>query len=182
MGRIGRDLVFAAALIVSFQFIVLPPAGRAASLVVAQADSTAAPGKAPAADSNGAPGKSPPETPAVAEPASKPAEPTSRLKAAKAVLAVPACSIRYAAAKVEGKLAGRKWSDFRREECGEKETQAVFPNAIAPKYSGETPDRGRTLTCADQFTANKATNGNGSLKWIDKDGGYYAECISRLKG
>jgi hypothetical protein len=30
--------------------------------------------------------------------------------------------------------------------------------------------------------ANKATNSNGSMKWIDKDGGYYAECVSRLKG
>ena len=47
---------------------------------------------------------------------------------------------------------------------------------------GRNPDKARTLTCADQFTANKATNGNGSLKWIDKDGGYYGECVSRLKG
>jgi len=53
---------------------------------------------------------------------------------------------------------------------------------VAPKYSGEDPEKARTLTCADQFTANKATNGNGGLKWIEKSGGYYSECVVRLKG
>jgi hypothetical protein len=38
------------------------------------------------------------------------------------------------------------------------------------------------LTCADQFTANKTTNANDGLKWIEKSGGYYSECVSRLKG
>ena len=46
----------------------------------------------------------------------------------------------------------------------------------------EEPDKARTLTCADQFTANKSTNGNGGLKWIEKSGGYYSECVVRLKG
>jgi hypothetical protein len=58
----------------------------------------------------------------------------------------------------------------------------VFPTTIAPKYSGTAPDKARMHTCADQFTANKATNGNGGLKWIEKNGGYYSECVSRLKG
>ena len=40
----------------------------------------------------------------------------------------------------------------------------------------------RTLTCADQFNANKASNGNGGMKWIEKGGGYYSECVVRLKG
>ena len=31
-------------------------------------------------------------------------------------------------------------------------------------------------------SANKATNGNGGLKWIQKGGGYYSECNKRLKG
>ena len=30
-------------------------------------------------------------------------------------------------------------------------------------------------TCVDQYNANKATNGNGGLKWIQKGGGYYGE-------
>jgi hypothetical protein len=171
---IGRDIAFSTALIVSSQLIAPAPASPAAFIVVAQSEPTQPPGTA--ADSKGAHEKSPPEAAPAVGTASK------AKAAAKAALAVPACSMRYVAAKVSGKLNGRKWSEFRREECGEKDTQAVFPAAIAAKYSGETPDKARTLTCADQFTANKATNGNGSLKWIDKDGGYYGECVSRLKG
>ena len=171
---IGRDIAFSTALIVSSQLIAPAPASPAAFIVVAQSEPTQPPGTA--ADSKGAHEKSPPEAAPAVGTASK------AKAAAKAALAVPACSMRYVAAKVSGKLNGRKWSEFRREECGKKDTQAVFPAAIAPKYSGETPDKARTLTCADQFTANKATNGNGSLKWIDRDGGYYGECVSRLKG
>jgi hypothetical protein len=85
-------------------------------------------------------------------------------------------------AEVAGKLKGRKWKEFRQEECGASTTQAVFPSTIAPKYSGASPDKARTLTCADQFNANKATNANGGLKWIEMGGGYYSECVSRLKG
>jgi hypothetical protein len=34
-------------------------------------------------------------------------------------------------------------------------------------------------TCLDQYNANKVTNGNGGLKWIQKGGGYYtAEGLS----
>jgi hypothetical protein len=86
------------------------------------------------------------------------------------------------AAEVARKLKGRKWKEFRQEECGESNAEVVFPSAIAPKYSGTSPDKARTLTCADQFNANKATNANGGLKWIEKSGGYYGECVSRLKG
>jgi hypothetical protein len=157
---IGRDIAFSTVLIMAFQLIAPVLASPAAFIVVAQSEPTPAP----------------PEVAPAAEHASK------AKAVAKAALAVPACSMRYVAAKVSGKLNGRKWSEFRREECGGKDTQAVFPAAVAPKYSGENPDKARTLTCADQFTANKAANGNGSLKWIDKDGGYYAECVSRLKG
>ena len=103
--------------------------------------------------------------------------------AEKAALSTPACSVKYLEAKVSGKLQGRKWVDFRRDECGKRETTAVFPTAISPKYENEKDlDKARTKTCADQFTANKATNANGGLVWIEKDGGYYAECVIRLKG
>ena len=100
----------------------------------------------------------------------------------KSVLAVPACSVRYVGLKISGKLNGRKWKDFRRDECGLGDIDAVFPDAIAPKYSKEDPDSARMHTCADQFTANKATRANGGLKWIEKDGGYYGECVGHLKG
>jgi hypothetical protein len=59
---------------------------------------------------------------------------------------------------------------------------AVFPTAIAPKYSSETPGKGRMHSCLDQYNANKASNANGGLKWIQKGGGYYSECTKRLKG
>ena len=59
---------------------------------------------------------------------------------------------------------------------------AVFPNAIDPKYAKETAGKGRMHTCVDQYNANKATNANGGMKWIEKGGGYYSECNKRLKG
>jgi hypothetical protein len=59
---------------------------------------------------------------------------------------------------------------------------AVFPNAVDPKYSSLSAGKGRFKTCDDQYRANKATNGNGGLKWIMKGGGYYSECNKKLKG
>ena len=59
---------------------------------------------------------------------------------------------------------------------------AVYPSAVDPKYSKETAGKGRMHTCVDQYNANKTTNGNGGLKWIEKGGGYYSECNKRLKG
>src|SRR3954468_256679 len=59
---------------------------------------------------------------------------------------------------------------------------AVFPTAVDPKYSKETAGKARMHTCVDQYNANKATNGNGGMKWIQKGGGYYSECNKRLKG
>jgi hypothetical protein len=59
---------------------------------------------------------------------------------------------------------------------------AVFPNAVDAKYSKETAGKARMHTCVDQYNANKATNANGGLKWIQKGGGYYSECTKRLKG
>jgi len=59
---------------------------------------------------------------------------------------------------------------------------ATFPNAVDPKYAKETAGKARMHTCVDQYNANKATNANGGLKWIQKGGGYYSECTKRLKG
>ena len=59
---------------------------------------------------------------------------------------------------------------------------AIFPNAIDPKYAKESAGKGRMHTCVDQYNANKATNGNGGMKWIQKGGGYYSECNKHLKG
>ena len=59
---------------------------------------------------------------------------------------------------------------------------AIFPNAVDPKYAKETAGKARLHTCVDQYNANKATNANGGLKWIQKGGGYYSECTKKLKG
>jgi hypothetical protein len=152
------------ALIAAFEAPVPAYAGPLTSAVVAQASPASTPAQPPATTSTSQP-------------------PTTVAPAEKSALSTPACSVKYLEAKVAGKLHGRKWVDFRRDECGKRETTAVFPTAIAPKYASEKNlDKARTKTCADQFTANKATNANGGLVWIEKDGGYYAECIIRLKG
>ena len=147
-------------------FQMLPQAS-ASPVMMAQAERQAPPAAAPAP----------------AQPAATGVPPTTVAPAEKGALSTPACSVKYLEAKVAGKLAGRKWVDFRRDECGKRETTAVFPTAISPKYEHDKDiDKARTKTCADQFTANKASNANGGLVWIEKDGGYYAECVIRLKG
>jgi len=159
------------ALLLSPHFLLPANASLASPLVIAQADTQAQPAAPSASRQAPAAAAGSPQGSTVAAPAEKPA------------LSTAACSVKYLEAKVAGKLSGRKWVDFRREECGKKETTAVFPVAISPKYEGDKDlDRARTKTCADQFTANKATNANGGLVWVAKDGGYYAECIMRLKG
>jgi hypothetical protein len=121
------------------------------------------------------------------------------------------CSAKYQAAKSAGTLNGQKWNDFRKSQCAADATaapaaaepkaaqakpkkeaapmaapattgNAVFPSAIDPKYAKESAGKGRMHTCVDQYNANKAANGNGGMKWIQKGGGYYSECNKRLKG
>jgi hypothetical protein len=139
---------------------------------------------------------------------------------AAAIAAAPAqamtmqeCSSKYQAAKSAGTLAGQKWNDFRKTQCGAEATPmaapaapppaaeakpkaaptataapalpsgpAIFPITINPKYAQESAGKARMHTCVDQYNANKATNANGGLKWIQKGGGYYSECNKRLKG
>jgi hypothetical protein len=143
--------------------------------LLAQAGVPAAPATTPPVDSKGPQDQPPPAI-------SSPPNPPSATEVVRAAPSAPGCALKYMGAEVAGKLKGRKWKEFRQEECGASTTQAVFPSTIAPKYSGASPDKARTLTCADQFNANKATNANGGLKWIEMGGGYYSECVSRLKG
>jgi hypothetical protein len=110
------------------------------------------------------------------------------------------CAVKYQAAKNAGTLGSKKWNDFRRSDCGVSATEAtsaklatapaapipadtvVFPSRVDPKYATESAGMSRMHTCVDQYNANKTTNGNGGMKWIEKGGGYYNECNSRLKG
>jgi hypothetical protein len=126
-------------------------------------------------------------------------------------LTMKECSAKYQAAKSAGSLGGQNWRDFRKTQCGTDATaaptpaappaattpaatraatpaapqaprSAVFPTAVAPKYGNESAGKARLHTCLDQYKANKATNTNGGLKWIQKGGGYYSECNKQLKG
>jgi len=119
------------------------------------------------------------------------------------------CSAKYQAAKKDGSLGTQKWNDFRKAQCGADATPAaaapapaapakeakkeaapaaapsgpaVFPTAVNPKYSKESEGKARMHTCVDQYNANKASNANGGMKWIQKGGGYYSECTKKLKG
>ena len=116
-------------------------------------------------------------------------------------LTMQECSAKYKAAKEAGSLNGMKWNDFRKAECGATATaapapapapsaapstgyvgNAVFPNAVSSKHANESAGKARMHTCLDQYRANKASNGNGGLKWIQRGGGYYSECNKHLKG
>lgn len=58
----------------------------------------------------------------------------------------------------------------------------TFPAAVDTKYSSETPGKARFHTCVDSYNANKTKNSLGGLKWIQKGGGYYSLCNTKLKG
>ncbi len=57
----------------------------------------------------------------------------------------------------------------------------IFPARVNHKYAGETAGKARLHTCLDQYHANKASNANGDLKWIQTGGGYYSLCLKKLK-
>ena len=126
-------------------------------------------------------------------------------------LTMQECSAKYKAAQTAGTLKGQKWNDFRKAECGSDTSRAaapaaaqpsaptatpaakpsaapaaagnaVFPTAVSPKYTKETEGKARMHTCLDQYNANKASNANGGMKWIEKGGGYYSQCNKHLKG
>jgi hypothetical protein len=92
--------------------------------------------------------------------------------------AAPAAAEPKEAAKKESKKEAAKEAAAPAAPSG----PAVYPNAVDPKYSKETAGKARMRTCVDQYNANKASNGNGGMKWIQKGGGYYSECSKKLKG
>jgi hypothetical protein len=53
--------------------------------------------------------------------------------------------------------------------------------SILPQYASEPPGKARLRTCLDQYNANKASDANGGLKWIEPGGGYFSACNNRLK-
>jgi len=99
--------------------------------------------------------------------------------------AAPAAAAPAAEPKEAAKKESRKEAKEAAKEAAAPAAPAgpaVYPSAVDPKYSKETAGKARMHTCVDQYNANKATNGNGGLKWIQKGGGYYSECSKKLKG
>jgi hypothetical protein len=116
-------------------------------------------------------------------------------------LTMTQCSAKYKAAQ-EADATSLKWNDFRKAECGPgadpealtsndaKEPPAAtiaapkgvaFPRSVSSKYAGETAAKARMHTCLDQYYADKSNNTLGGLKWIQKGGGYYSLCNTKLK-
>jgi hypothetical protein len=113
-------------------------------------------------------------------------------------LTMSECSAKYKNAKAAGTLNGATWNDFRKSQCDMGAGRAakpsaapagavivapnaVFPTAVDSKYANEKPGRARRKTCLDQYKANKASNANGGLKWLQRGGGYYSQCARKLK-
>jgi len=121
-------------------------------------------------------------------------------------LTMAECSAKYKDAKTAGTLNGMKWNDFRKAQCGAEANaapapapapapkpaaapaapvavgNAIFPRTVDSKYSKDSAGKARMETCLDQYRANKTSNTNGGMKWIQRGGGYYSECNKRLKG
>jgi hypothetical protein len=57
----------------------------------------------------------------------------------------------------------------------------ILPKAISSKYASEDPGEARMHTCLEQYIANKTTDSNGGMKWIERGGGYYSACNKNLK-
>jgi hypothetical protein len=127
----------------------------------------------------------------------------SPLQPSSGPLTMQECAEKYKAAREAGALGGQKWNDFRYTQCGgtaitapspapaaspssatasPAATPLALPRAVDPKYASEDAGLARMHTCVDQYNANKATDSNGGMKWIEKGSGYYTVCNQRLKG
>ena len=117
------------------------------------------------------------------------AKPVVETKPADAKAAAPAKAeaAKPAAPKVEAKPEVKpeaKKADAKPATAAPSTTtvgSTVFPKGLDAKYASEKASKQRFHTCLDQYKINKAGNGNGGMKWIQKGGGYYSECNKRLK-
>jgi hypothetical protein len=120
-------------------------------------------------------------------------------------LSMKACNEEWNGMKTAGTVGDKKYADFRKECLARPAAAAapaapapaptaaakpaapaaagaaVFPSAVSSKYSSESAGKARMHTCLDQYNANKASSGNGGLHWIQRGGGYYSQCNTRLK-
>ena len=119
------------------------------------------------------------------------------------------CSAKYQAAKSDGTLGGKKWNDFRKSDCttdaqDEPDVMDVtadsdpvepalvstakapkgvkFPRSVSADYADLSAGRARMRTCVDAYHINKDNGTLNGLKWIQKGGGFYSLCNTKLKG
>ena len=127
-------------------------------------------------------------------------------------LTMQECSAKYNAAQTAGTLNGQKWNDFRKAECGTDAAATPAAAPAAPTAAAAKPQsqsrpaapapggrcgfsrcggpeicqgdrlQGSDTHLLDQWKANKASNANGGLQWVQKGGGYWSECNKKLKG
>ena len=124
-------------------------------------------------------------------------------------LSVKECSALYQSAKAANTLNGMKWNDFRSTKCT-TDTQdapddadvakdapdpvepAVIANVSVPKgvkmpkavnaqYADQSAGKARMHTCVDAYHANKDAGTLNGLRWIQKGGGFYSICNSKIK-
>lgn len=57
----------------------------------------------------------------------------------------------------------------------------TFPTALAAEFSSETLSKQRMHTCLQGYRQNKQAGTLSGLRWVQKGGGYYSLCNTRLK-
>jgi membrane protein involved in colicin uptake len=88
------------------------------------------------------------------------------LVSAAAMLTTPAsalsskeCSAKYKAAKDAGTLAGQKWNDFRKAQCGADATPAAATTTAAPAPKADAAPKAEAKTAAAPAAAPAAPAG-----------------------
>ena len=131
-----------------------------------------------------------PDAKPVAAPAAKPAPSTAAPATPPAATTAPAPKADAAKVKADAKAAAKAArAEKRKADKAAAATapklpvkDAVYPAKIADEFKAKKPSKARFATCLAQYKANKATNANGGMKWIQKGGGYYSACNKKLKG
>ena len=143
------------------------------------------------------------------EPAEKPKKAKAVAAIAVGRLSAKECSVKYQSAKDADTLNGMKWNDFRKSECTTDSQDAPddldvaadndpvepalistakaprgvkLPRAVSADYTDQSAGRARMRTCVDAYHINKDNGTLNGLKWIQKGGGFYSLCNSKLKG
>ncbi len=143
----------------------------------------AKPVAAPAATTT--PAVKPADTKPVTKPADAKPAATKPADTKPAAAAAPAVDAKAAAkaARAEKRKADKAAKDATAKTAVTLPVkEAVFPSKIADEFKTKKPHKARFASCLAQYKANKATNANGGMKWIQKGGGYYSQCNKKLKG